>query len=75
MTIDLHGLTKEEAVGKVEMALWSFEQDNYAYQLEIITGYGGGVLKALVEDTLKSYNSMEWKHPNGNAGSYIINKI
>ncbi|CAM9107762.1 Smr/MutS family protein [Mycoplasma marinum] len=70
--LDLHGLTESEAIGKIQMALYSFEQ-NYDDEIEIITGFGSGRLKAVLEDEL--YRSgFRWHHRNGNKGSYIITK-
>lgn len=52
MTIDLHGLTEEEAVPYILSSLFSLDSDKFATKLEIITGKGEGVLLRTTLDIL-----------------------
>ncbi len=70
---DLHGLNEEEAVQEIEMAILSFEMNEYEDEMEIITGHGTGRIKALVEDILYEY-AFNWYHQNNNTGAYIVTK-
>ncbi len=58
MTIDLHGLTVLDAEIQTNMALLTFEQDDFETELEIITGKGTGAVFNAVSDYLikEGYN-------------------
>lgn len=49
MTIDLHGMSTNEAIAYILNSLFSFLNDEYEISLEIITGKGMGIL---FEETL-----------------------
>ncbi|NQZ28910.1 MAG: Smr/MutS family protein [Mycoplasmatales bacterium] len=70
---DLHGLNEEEAIQEIEMAILSFEMNEYEEEMEIITGHGTGRIKAIVEDILYEYD-LRWHHRNNNTGAYIVTK-
>ncbi|CAM9120846.1 Smr/MutS family protein [Mycoplasma todarodis] len=70
---DLHGLNEEEAIQEIEMAILSFEMNEYEDEMEIVTGHGTGRIKAVVEDILYEYG-FAWHHRNNNTGAYIVTK-
>lgn len=69
MRLDLHGFTESEALLKLDAILWEFEESHHS-TLEIITGKGI-VLQGLVEDELRK-RKLNWEHPFGNTGKFII---
>ena len=69
--IDLHGLTESEALPQIILAIMEVEND-MAFSVEIITG-NGYVLKDILIDELNK-TDLNYYHPNGNSGSFIIEK-
>lgn len=69
MSIDLHGMTEQEAIGALMTALFSFDHSGMD-QMEIITGRGY-VLTRVVEDCLEE-EGYEYRVSPGNPGSYIV---
>ncbi|QBF34497.1 DNA mismatch repair protein MutS [Mycoplasmopsis phocirhinis] len=57
--IDLHGYDVNQAISKLEIALFEAQEQGYD-MLEIITGNGMGVLKVVVEEYLREGN-YEWE--------------
>ena len=68
MMIDLHGLTQDEAIGKIQNAIFSARRNNYSF-INIITGNGTGTLKYLLEEYCNN-NNLEYKKIN--SGHYKI---
>lgn len=69
MSIDLHGYTEQEAIGKLMSALMTFEFSGED-TLEIITGKGY-VLTRMVEEYLEE-EMYEYTQPSNNLGTYIV---
>lgn len=69
ITIDLHGLTEEEAIPRILTGIISLELGEIT-ELEIVTGRGE-VLTRVVEEILEE-NHLSWTHKNNNFGSYYI---
>ena len=74
-TLDLHGMTEEQAMDALDKFLTSSQDKNLA-QVKIISGKGTGKLKALLTKILKSggYHFHPEKMSNGklNEGSFIV---
>lgn len=68
MNIDLHGLTQEQAIGKIQNAIFSAKTNNYD-SIKIITGKGNGVLKYLLENYCDE-NNLNYQLLND--GQYLI---
>ena len=74
-TLDLHGMTEEQAMNALDKFLTASQNQNLS-QVKIIPGKGTGKLKALVIKILKSggYPFHPEKLPNGkvNENSFIV---
>ncbi len=73
MELDLHGLSVEEATGKITMALISFELDDYATELVVVTGRGTGAMQTTFLNLMDDdYPELYCKEIN--SGSYLVSK-
>lgn len=70
MTIDLHGMTSQEAVQEVLVSLISFDSSPHETTLEIITGKGNGVLMFVTQKLLDE----EDRHYDIEEGRVIVYK-
>lgn len=74
MELDLHGLNVEEATIQILTTLFSFDNDEFSYELTVITGHGTSAMKITLlniidEESYKySYNEIN------NGGAFIIRK-
>ncbi len=68
-TIDLHGLSENDAIGIISVALFEIEIGDVD-SIEFITGKGD-VLTRVLED-LVSDSGLEYKRNPNNMGSYIV---
>ncbi len=70
--IDLHGMTKEEAI----LATNDFIKDNQKMQNEIVLiihGIGKGIVRSAVNEALKkNKNVLEYKSANSNMGCTLV---
>lgn len=71
LTIDLHGLTEEQAYGPILNALFELENNLHIDSIVFITGKGTGILKMVLERTLEEEGYF-WVIDNKNQGSYTV---
>jgi len=69
-TIDLHGLSHEESLIKVEEFLLLNSFDNYL-DLELITGKSDVLQKKIINNILKKYD-FQYFTPNYNTGVILV---
>ena len=71
ITIDLHGLFREEAMKKIDKALKT--ADSGTYQIKLIHGYNRGTsLKDMIIDEFKYHPKVLRIQPGDNLGTTIL---
>lgn len=66
--LDLHGMSENEAILKIETSLYQFERENIS--LTIITGRGTGTLQLVAENILNEHN-LQYEIIN-NGGAIVV---
>ncbi|MGP1451267.1 MAG: Smr/MutS family protein [Metamycoplasmataceae bacterium] len=73
--INLHYLNVNEATPIIYNSLLEFKNDNFIYELNIITGKGTGALKLTVLEILdKDFPNLKYIEQN-NGGSILVRKF
>lgn len=71
ITIDLHGLFRDEAMKKIDKALKS--ADSGTYQIKLIHGYNRGTsLKDMIVDEYRYHSKVLRVKPGDNLGTTIL---
>jgi len=71
ITIDLHGLFRDEAIKAIDKALKNV--DDSTYQLKLIHGYNRGTsLKEMIIDEYKYHPKVQRIYPGDNLGTTIL---
>ena len=71
ITIDLHGLFRDEAIKTIDKALKS--ADNSTYQIKLVHGYNRGTsLKNMIIDEYKYHPKVLRIKPGDNLGTTIL---
>lgn len=71
VTIDLHGLFRDEAIKKIDKALKS--ADNSTYQIKLVHGYNRGTsLKTMITEEYKYHPKVLRIQPGDNLGTTIL---
>jgi len=70
--IDLHGVTHNEAINKVENKLLILSKENRFFTCNIITGNSDKLKKIIIEKVLDKY-SFKYLIPYWNNGMIVVN--
>ncbi|MDC8911613.1 Smr/MutS family protein [Metamycoplasma hyosynoviae] len=71
LTLDLHGMDVFKATAVVINKIYEFEENEWAFQLNIICGKGTGALRNLVEDILERETNYAFEYDERSATFWV----
>lgn len=74
MELDLHGLNVEEATIQILTTLFSFDNDEFSYELTVITGNGTSAMKITLLNIIDEESHKYSYNEINNGGAFIIRK-